>query len=343
MYSLLKFFLFKISPEKAHYFTMRMLHLAHAIYPVRWILRKIYNPEDPSLETEFLGIKFPNRLGLAAGFDKDGEHIEVLSNLGFGFIEVGTVTPRPQGGNPQPRLFRLPADNALINRMGFNNKGADALAERLSKLKNREKYIIGANIGKNKDTPNEQATDDYLYCFKKLFPFSDYFVVNVSSPNTPGLRALQEKEPLLQLLNALQQENKAQQTPKPILLKIAPDLTTEQLDDIIDIFKQSGIAGLIATNTTISRANLKTDTQTIESIGNGGLSGAPLTDTATGVIRYLNEKSNGTIPMIGVGGINTAQHAKDKIAAGATLVQFYTGMIYRGPSLIKKTIMKCEM
>jgi dihydroorotate dehydrogenase len=261
--------------------------------------------------------------------------------MGFGFVEVGTVTPRPQNGNPQPRLFRLPADQALINRMGFNNEGLDALVGRLKTLRTNYpdlRVIIGGNIGKNKDTPNELAEQDYLLCFEKLHPWVDYFVVNVSSPNTPGLRALQEKEPLTRLLRRLQTQNNLQATPKPILLKIAPDLTDTQLDDIADIVRTTGLVGVIATNTTISRANLNTETAEISSIGMGGLSGAPLRERATAVVRYLRQRLGPEAIIIGVGGIDSAAAAQEKLDAGANLVQVYSGLVYEGPGLVRKIL-----
>jgi len=258
-----------------------------------------------------------------------------MSHLGFGFIEIGTVTPRPQAGNPQPRLFRLPQDEGLINRMGFNNEGVDAMVERL-KNNPTPNLIIGGNIGKNKDTPNEQATDDYLICFDKLFDYVDYFVVNVSSPNTPNLRDLQEKEPLTRLLSTLQERNQSRPNPKPLLLKIAPDLTDGQLDDILEIAEQTQLAGIIATNTTIQRDGVSTPSAEVEAIGNGGLSGVPLRERATEVIRYLANKSEGKLPIIGVGGIRTGKDAVEKLRAGACLVQVYSGMVYAGPGLVRE-------
>ena len=343
MYRLFKPLLFTLSPENAHRFTVFLLDLAAAFPPGRWLLKKLFCLKNKKLERQVLGLAFPNPVGLAAGFDKDGKHIEGLACLGFGFVEVGTVTPLPQDGNPRPRLFRLPKDNALINRMGFNNEGLDALVRRLKKLRHRgvpDGLIIGGNIGKNKVTPNEQAENDYLMGFEALFPWVDYFVVNVSSPNTPGLRELQEKEPLTRLLNLLQEKNKAQQTPKPILLKIAPDLTDSQLDDIADIVKATTLAGVIATNTTISRANLKTSEVDIAAMGAGGLSGAPVRERATIVIRYLREKLGKEIAIIGVGGIDSPDSAREKLDAGADLVQVYTGLIYEGPGLVKGILKK---
>jgi dihydroorotate dehydrogenase len=279
-------------------------------------------------------LTFKNPVGLAAGFDKDAKLFNELASCGFGFIEVGTVTPKPQEGNEKPRLFRLPEDNGLINRMGFNNGGVEEMVERLRKRKTN--VIIGGNIGKNKITPNEHAVDDYLFCFEALFPVVDYFVVNVSSPNTPNLRELQDKEPLTELLTRLTIENEKKDKQKPILLKIAPDLTDGQLLDIIDIVKESRIAGVIATNTTISREGLKTNPDEIERIGMGGLSGKPVTIRSTEVIRFLADKSNKAFPIIGVGGIFTAEDAIEKLDAGADLVQVYTGFIYEGPSIVEK-------
>lgn len=329
IYPILKFFLFKIQPEKAHHLTFAMLRLPL----VSRIASPFYQVNHPSLEREVFGLHFKNPVGLAAGLDKDAIAFNQLGRLGFGFVEIGTVTPKAQPGNDQPRLFRLPKNKALINRMGFNNHGAAAAAERL-KTRNNSNLIIGGNIGKNKVTPNEEALNDYLACFHTLYPVVDYFVVNVSSPNTPNLRALQEKEPLLQLLSSLQEEN-LKKDAKPILLKIAPDLSNAQLDDIIDIVTQSKIAGVIATNTTISRDGLSYPAEKIQEIGAGGLSGKPLTARSTEVIRYLKQKSHNAFPVIGVGGIHSAKDAQEKLAAGADLIQLYTGFIYEGPGLIK--------
>jgi dihydroorotate dehydrogenase len=289
----------------------------------------MYVIKDKRLETEVFGLKFPNRVGLAAGFDKNALLYKELSNFGFGFIEIGTVTPKPQDGNPKKRLFRLKEDAAIINRMGFNNDGVD---EAVLHLKKNKTILIGGNIGKNKVTSNENAVDDYIICFEKLYAYVDYFVVNVSSPNTPNLRELQEKEPLTKLLQVLQNLNAEKQVPKPILLKIAPDLTNEQLLDIIAIVNETQIAGVIATNTTISRESLTSNNK----VEIGGLSGKPLTNRSTEVIRFLSEKSNKAFPIIGVGGIHCAQDALDKLNAGASLVQLYTGFIYEGPKLVKE-------
>jgi len=301
------------------------------------LLRSMYGAGNNRVAVEAFGLQFKNPVGLAAGFDKDGKYIKALSCLGFGFIEVGTVTPKPQQGNPKPRLFRLKKSQALINRMGFNNEGCDALVERLSKL-NRGDVIIGANIGKNKVTPNEKAVDDYVYCFEKLFNHVDYFVVNVSSPNTPDLRQLQDKEPLTKLLSTIQKLNLEKAAPKPVLLKIAPDLSDGHLKDIVGIVQESGIAGIIATNTTIGREGLEESNQRVTEIGAGGLSGAPVRSRSTTVIEFIHQESKGTIPVIGVGGIFNSAHAREKLEAGAQLVQLFTGFIYEGPGSVRKIL-----
>ena len=327
--------MFRFDAEKVHYFVVGLLQLIVKFPPTKWIFRSMYHVEHPALEREFIGLKFPNPVGLAAGFDKNAKYFNELESCGFGFIEIGTVTPLAQPGNDLPRLFRLKKDEAILNRMGFNNDGVQEALKHLKARKNHQ-LIIGGNIGKNKWTPNEEALNDYLICFDALFDEVDYFVVNVSSPNTPNLRALQEKGPLMELLSTLQQKNEAKATPKPILLKIAPDLTNEQLDEIIEIVQETKIAGLIATNTTISREGLITPSAEVEALGAGGVSGKPLTERSTEVIRYIHTKSKGSIPMIAVGGIHTAKDALDKIDAGATLVQLYSGFIYEGPGLIKE-------
>lgn len=332
---LLKPFFFLFPPERAHHLTLFLLRLALAIPGISHLFRAIYRYEHPSLRRELFGLTFENPIGLAAGFDKDGRHFRAMASLGFGFIEIGTVTPRAQGGNPQPRLFRLPQDEALINRMGFNNEGVEALVERLKKGKPRG-LVIGGNIGKNKDTPNETAEQDYARCFDALHPYVDYFAVNVSSPNTPGLRGLQDKEPLSRLLDHLQSLNRQKPRPRPILLKIAPDLTDGQLDDIIEIAESTGIDGVIATNTTIGRGGLSTPPAEVEAIGAGGLSGRPLRQRSTEVIRYLSERSGHQLLIIGAGGISSPEDAMDKIRAGASLVQAYTGLVYEGPGLVKR-------
>ncbi len=331
--------LFRFDAETIHHVVTSLLKFAFAIPGVAAICRKLYVVNDPRLVRTVFGLPFPNPVGMAAGFDKNGELVSELSDLGFGFVEIGTVTPRPQPGNPRPRLFRLKKDSGLINRMGFNNKGVGPAAERLrhfGQQRGDRNVIVGGNIGKNKDTLNENAFTDYLLSFRELFDAVDYFVVNVSSPNTPGLRDLQEREPLTRLLTGLQQENRQNNTPKPILLKIAPDLTDGQLDDIIGIVGETGIAGVIATNTTISRADLTTDSAVVEQMGAGGVSGLPLRERATAVIRYLHQKSGGSFPIIGVGGIFSPEDAQEKLDAGASLVQVYTSFIYEGPGLAKK-------
>jgi len=344
MYRLIKPIFFQFDPEKVHYFVVKRLKWFHEHFPLgRTILRSSFDVSIKGLEREVFGIKFRNPVGLAAGFDKNGEYIEALSDLGFGFIEVGTVTPLPQPGNDKPRMFRLEDDAALINRMGFNNKGVDTLAERLRLLKSRnQEIVIGGNIGKNKSTPNEGATSDYIKCFDRLFDVVDYFVVNVSSPNTPGLRALQEKAPLTELLHTLQQQNSRNGISRPILLKIAPDLANEQLDDIVEIVLETKIAGVIATNTTVDRNGLYAPEKLKNELG--GLSGKPLAKRSTEVIRYLSERSGKAFPIIGVGGIHSPKDAREKLEAGASLVQLYTGFIYEGPGLIRaicRDLVKC--
>jgi len=327
--SLIRPTLFKFDPEEVHYFTFNFLRKFFKFPGATSYLKSKFQVEDPRLEREVFGLKFKNPVGLAAGFDKDAKLYKELSCLGFGFIEVGTVTPKPQPGNEKKRLFRLKEDAAIINRMGFNNHGVEEMVERLKKNTN---VLIGGNIGKNKMTPNENAKEDYLFSFEALFDHVNYFVVNVSSPNTPNLRELQDKEPLKNLLNTLQKKNEQKTVPKPILLKIAPDLTDEQLMDIIEIVQGTNIAGVIATNTTISREGLKSENKSEM----GGLSGKPLTKRSTEVIRFLSEKSNKSFPIIGVGGIHSAEDAIEKLEAGASLIQLYTGFIYEGPGLIKE-------
>lgn len=323
--SVIRPLLFKFDPEKVHHFTFYILKN----FP---FLAKTFLPkpiEDPRLHREVFGLTFKNPVGLAAGFDKDAKLFNELSDLGFGFIEIGTLTPKAQDGNPKKRLFRLPEDQAIINRMGFNNGGVD---EAVKRLKHNKGVLIGGNIGKNKVTDNEDAVNDYIICFNKLFDYVDYFVVNVSSPNTPNLRALQEKEPLMKILVTLQDLNNHKEKPKPILLKIAPDLSNEQLLDIIDIVKESGISGVIATNTTLSRESLTSENKK----EGGGMSGKPLKERSTEVIRFLSENSGKAFPIIGVGGIHSAEDALEKLEAGASLAQLYTGFIYEGPQLIKE-------
>ncbi len=326
--SILRPILFKSDPEEIHHFTFSSVRRLFKVPGSKNIIKKLYQVNDTRLEREVFGLKFKNPVGLAAGFDKDAKLYKELSHFGFGFIEIGTVTPKPQPGNPKKRLFRLKEDQAIINRMGFNNGGVAEAVVRLQKNKN---VLIGGNIGKNKVTPNDEAVNDYILCFNALFNVVDYFVVNVSSPNTPGLRELQDKEPLTKLLATLQDLNAQKEKRKPILLKIAPDLTEDQLLDIIDIVATTKIDGVIATNTTISRDGLTS----VNKEETGGLSGKPLTKRSTEVIRFLSERSNKAFPIIGVGGIHSAQDALEKIEAGASLVQLYTGFIYEGPQLIK--------
>ncbi|MBL0308705.1 MAG: quinone-dependent dihydroorotate dehydrogenase [Bacteroidetes bacterium] len=336
LYPLIKSLLFRMNPEEAHDFTIHNLQLAGK-FP--FLLRLIAGEpvEHPSLNRKLFGLDFKNPVGLAAGLDKNGEVVDEMAQMGFGFIEIGTITPKAQPGNDRPRLFRLVKEKALINRMGFNNVGAEVAAQKLKRRKSD--IVVGVNIGKNKLTPNEEAIGDYEYCFKTLFEYGDYFVVNVSSPNTPGLRALQDKDSLTRILNGLQDINHSKEKTKPILLKIAPDLTTEQLDEVIDVVLKSKIAGIVATNTTISRERLDYSKEEIERFGAGGLSGQPLTQKATEIIKHISIRSkelNGgvKIPVVGVGGIMNVQDAMDKLEAGADLLQLYTGYIYQGPKLI---------
>ncbi len=330
MYRILRKFLFLSDPETIHKLIVFLLKIPFLSCLLGWV----YRFEHPSLRRELWGLTFPNPVGMAAGFDKDAELFAQLGELGFGFVEIGTLTPRPQPGNPRPRIFRLPEDEALINRMGFNNQGVEAAVKRLRK--SRGKVLIGGNIGKNKSTSNERAMQDYEACFRSLHPYVDFFVVNVSSPNTPNLRELQEKEPLQELLRHLKSVNREMGEEKPILLKIAPDLNEHQLDDIIQIVGETGIDGVVATNTTIERNELRTPAKKIAEIGEGGLSGKPLARRSTEIIRYLHRKSGGAFPIIGVGGIHSPEDALEKIRAGAALVELYTGFIYEGPVLIKR-------
>lgn len=334
MYKLLRQILFFFDAEKVHYFTTSLLKGTLAIPGGKFLFKKMFCLQDERLKTTVFGLTFDNPVGLAAGFDKNAKMFNDLAYCGFGFIEIGTLTPKGQDGNDKPRLFRLKQDEAIVNRMGFNNDGVEVAVE---SLKNRKtNLIIGGNIGKNKVTPNEEADSDYVKAFNVLFPYVDYFVVNVSSPNTPNLRALQEKEPLTQLLQKLKDENAKRAVQKPILLKIAPDLGDEQLDDIIEIVAETKIDGVIATNTTIERSQLTSPKALVEEIGAGGISGKPLTKRSTEVIRYLAQKSNNAFPIIGVGGIHCAADALEKLEAGASLVQIYTGFIYEGPGLVKR-------
>ncbi|MFI5187840.1 MAG: quinone-dependent dihydroorotate dehydrogenase [Chitinophagales bacterium] len=356
MYKILRSIFFLFPPEWTHYFSMNCFKILCFLKPIRKILAFFFTPHDSRLTTNFLNLQFKNPIGLGAGFDKNATYLKELETLGFGFVEIGTVTPLPQPGNPKPRVFRLPKDKALINRMGFNNDGAKAIAERLKKWKEKQKMtddrwqmteknnhpssaihhrlIIGGNIGKNKITTNEDAWKDYAICFNELHPYVDYFVVNVSSPNTPGLRELQEKESLRKILLHLQMINNGKAVSKPILLKIAPDLTQEQIDDVIEIALEIKLDGLVATNTTVRRENVYRET----GLGNqesGGLSGLPLKKISTEMIKYITEKTNKEIPIIASGGVFTTADAKEKLDAGASLVQVWTGFIYEGPAIVK--------
>lgn len=333
---LIKPVLFLFDPEKIHHVIFGILRMKGSIPGFKSLVRLFFDYQKPHLERTLFGLTFKNPVGLAAGFDKDAKLIDELACFGFGFIEIGTLTPKPQPGNDKPRLFRLPEDQALINRMGFNNEGVSVAVERLKKRKSR--VIVGGNIGKNKATPNEQALNDYAYCIDALYPVVDYFVVNVSSPNTPGLRELQEKEPLRKLLTFVRSKIDSKLAAKPVLLKIAPDLTVEQLDDVIEILKETNMDGVIATNTTISREGLTTSREVIEQIGSGGLSGKPLTKHATEVIRYLRKQLGPDFPIIGVGGIMDEQDAIEKLKAGADLIQLYTGFVYEGPGIVKRIL-----
>lgn len=342
MYAILRKLLFLFPAEAVHHFSMQVYNFICSVPPARRLTAAWFRPPADTGKKVF-GLPFRNIVGLGAGFDKNAKYLYALETLGFGFIEIGTVTPKPQAGNDQPRLFRLPADNALINRMGFNNEGVEAVAKRLQVWKYPPgrgvsegfRMIIGGNIGKNKTTPNEDAWKDYEICFRKLFDYVDYFVVNVSSPNTPGLRALQEKDALKKILSHLQTINAQQVAPKPILLKIAPDLTIGQLNDVISLAMEIKLDGLVATNTTIEREGLNTPAEKIAAIGPGGLSGGPLKQKSTAIVRYITRQSNGTIPVIASGGIFTAADAKQKTDAGASLVQVWTGFVYKGPSIVK--------
>ena len=350
MYQLLRRFLFLFDAEKVHYFSMNALRVLCKWPLAKGLLGNMFRPAGDH-QFRFMNIHFPNRVGLGAGFDKNARYLTELQTLGFGHVEIGTVTPKPQDGNDKPRLFRLPKDKALINRMGFNNDGMEAIAARLKQWRltstiNRKSatgsnqidqtLIIGGNIGKNKATANEDAWKDYEACFLALHEWVDYFVVNVSSPNTPGLRELQEKESLRKIFSTLHQRNKELQNPKPILLKIAPDLSREQVDDVIDLAMEINLDGLIVSNTTISREQLKTNAAEINTIGAGGLSGQPVKEKSTALIAYIHQKTAGKLAIIGSGGIFTGADAKEKIDAGASLVQVWTGFIYEGPAIVKR-------
>ena len=332
--SIIRSILFKFDPEAVHYFTFDAIKLLSKIPGVPFLIRYFFQVNHPVLERELFGLRFKNPVGLAAGFDKNAVLYNELANFGFGFIEIGTVTPKPQEGNPKKRLFRLQADKGIINRMGFNNAGLEAAIEQLKK--NKKQLIIGGNIGKNTQTSAVGYTADYLDCFKALHPYVDYFVLNVSCPNVGSHAKLNDKDYLEELIKAVQDLNTTFTTSKPILLKIAPDLNQTQLDEIIELVAVTKLDGVIASNTSISRKGLKTGATTLKAIGNGGVSGQPIKEKSTQVIKYLAEKSNKAFPIIGVGGIHSEQDALDKIVAGADLVQIYTGFIYEGPALIKR-------
>ena len=331
--SLIRPILFSFDPEEIHHTTFKFIKVVSKLPLMKSFFRGMYQVKDKRLEREVFGLKFDNPVGLAAGFDKDAKLYNELANFGFGFIEIGTVTPKGQVGNPKKRLFRLKDDQGIINRMGFNNLGVDAAIEKLKSRKTN--IVIGGNIGKNTATAPEDYTADYEYCFKAMHPYVDYFVVNVSCPNVGSHAKLQDKDYLLELLNGLQALNQKEEKAKPIVLKIAPDLNDQQLDEIIEVVAQTKIDGVIAANTSVNRSGLKASEAQLEAIGNGGLSGKPITDRSTKVIAYLAKKSNNAFPIIGVGGIHSAQDALDKIDAGATLVQVYTGFIYEGPELVR--------
>lgn len=349
MYNFIRRILFLFPTEGVHYFSMNMLKLACSIPIMRKFIAAQCGIKNEAFQRELFGLKFRNSIGLAAGFDKNARYLRELETLGFGYLEIGTVTPRPQAGNEKPRLFRLPKDRALINRMGFNNDGVKIVADKLRKWRsNRQniQLIIGGNIGKNKNTPNEEAWKDYETCFRALYDYVDYFVVNVSSPNTPGLRALQEKEALRKILTHLQAISQAlgnteledPKQRKPLLLKIAPDLNQQQLDDVIDLAMEINLDGIVATNTSIAREGLGTEVALVEKIGAGGLSGKPITHRSTEVIKYIAQKTKGQLPIIASGGIFTGDDAKEKLIAGASLVQVWTGFIYEGPAIVRKIL-----
>jgi dihydroorotate dehydrogenase len=355
MYKIIRNILFWFSPEWVHYFSMNLLRFLCVFPGVKKIMRWKFGVNNTSLQRSLFGINFPNPVGLGAGFDKNARYLNELQALGFGFIEIGTVTPLPQLGNEKPRLFRLPKDKALINRMGFNNDGVKIVADRLKDWKSKNlpfesqlrtptsepptlnsRLIIGGNIGKNKITPNEDAWKDYEICFAELFNLVDYFVVNVSSPNTPDLRALQEKESLRKILSHLQTINRSKINPKPLLLKIAPDLSWQQIDDIIELAMEIKLDGLVATNTTIDRSGLTTPNSRLETIGMGGLSGLPVKQRSTEIVQYIHQKTKGQLPVIASGGVFSGADAKEKLQSGASLVQVWTGFIYEGPGIVKQ-------
>ncbi len=334
MYKVFRPLLFKLQPETIHRLTVRLLRVLHYVPFARSIMRAVFVHRSPELEREVLGLKFPNPVGLAAGFDKDAEVYDMLGALGFGFVEIGTVTPKAQNGNPKPRCFRLPKDRAIINRMGFNNRGVQNAVKSLRRRK--PGLIVGGNIGKNTLTPNEQAPSDYLKAFRALYDYVDYFVVNVSCPNVACLTALQSKESTVAILEPLKEFRQGQSDYRPILLKISPDLTDEQVDQMIEVARESKIDGIVATNTTTSREGLGSDPARVMAIGKGGLSGGPLTRRSREMVRYICEKTEGKLPVIGVGGIMSVEDAEAMLEAGASLVQVYSGFIYEGPGFVKR-------
>ncbi|MEO1203287.1 MAG: quinone-dependent dihydroorotate dehydrogenase [Pseudomonadota bacterium] len=332
MYPLLRSLLFKLDAERAHHLVTGQLTFWSGFAPTRALIARRYAGGDLDQSISALGLRFPNRLGLSAGFDKDARYLTAMQALGFGFVEVGTVTPRAQPGNPKPRIFRLPDDEALINRLGFNNDGLDAMRRRLEDRP--EGLIVGGNIGKNKDTPEDAAADDYVACFRGLHDRVDYFVVNVSSPNTPGLRDLQDREPLTRILGSLQEVNQGLGQPRPVLLKIAPDLEDAQIVDTVKLVQELDIDGIVACNTTIGRGGLRSNPSEVDEIGAGGLSGPPVRARATAVMRLIREVAGPSMTLVGVGGISSADSARERIEAGADLLQIYTGFIYHGPALV---------
>ncbi len=332
--SIVRPLMFLMDPEKVHHLIVKILKVAFKIPLIGFFVSKWYTKCCKGLEKEFCGLRFKNPVGLAAGFDKDARFFDQMSKFGFGFIEIGTVTPKAQGGNPKPRIFRIKQDQALINRMGFNNLGVDHAVEQLKKRKPSD-LIIGGNIGKNTATPNENAVDDYLYCFEKLYPWVDYFVVNVSCPNVSNLKALQDHDSLLHIMQAIMNRRNAFDIKKPVLLKISPDLNFDQVDDVLQIIQTTTTDGIVVANTTVTRDKLSISEHKIKEIGNGGLSGAPLQKHSTELIRYIHRKTNGQLPMIGSGGIIEPSDALEKMEAGASLVQVYTGFIYYGPAIAK--------
>ncbi|MEP7252673.1 MAG: quinone-dependent dihydroorotate dehydrogenase [Ginsengibacter sp.] len=347
MYKLLRNILFWFDAEKVHYFSMDAFKFFCRIAPVKKLLTKNFNSDTSGIKKNIFGLNFSNPIGLAAGFDKNAKYLNELLIMGFGFVEIGTVTPVPQQGNPKPRLFRLPKDKAIINRMGFNNDGAATIAQRLKEYRKRlgppsSELIIGGNIGKNKATPNEDAWKDYEKCFEALHDYVDYFVVNVSSPNTPGLRDLQQKESLRIILSHLQNLNRPKEAQRPLLLKISPDLSKEELDDIIDLAMEIKLDGIVACNTTITREDLLTAGDIVLKAGAGGLSGKPLNKKSTDITRYIFEKTNGEIPIITSGGIFNGTEAKEKFQGGASLIQVWTGFIYEGPAIVKNICRSLE-